>query len=991
MKQSFFSSKHIPDNFSSAPSPGAGEAVRRRKHGALFALCLAVFVLSLTAITAFGQESGKTVRVGWFESSFCATDEFGRRSGYAYEYQQELAAYTGWNYEYVSGSWSTLMEMLIDGEIDLLSDVSITPAREDLMLFPSLSMGTEEYYLFIASGNKEITPDHPASLNGKRVCVNKGSLQKDLFLEWAEKNGVSAELIEVTGSEAESLDSLEKGVYDAYVTVDSFANPERMVPVFKIGSSDFYFAVNKNRPDLLSELDSAMNRIQDEDRYYNQKLYETYVRSTGPNAFLTEEEEAYLDAHGPIRVGYQDNYLAFCAADEATGELTGALKDYLAHAADCLANAHLDFEATAYPTAGAAIDALKRGEVDCVFPANISNYDAEEMGILLTPYIMRTETFAVVRQADQNLFSKKEHVIVAVNEGNPNYETFLMTHFPDWRKIYFPDTEDCLHAVADRVADCVLISSYRYNNISRLCERRHLATISVGETLDYSFAVGRDNSALYAILSKSTGLVPDSALNVALTYYITEDARFTFLDFVMDNLWAAVGLTAAVLLVIILLLLRSMRSEKTAKMLISATETDDLTGLYNRKYFFQYANRLYRAHPDVPMDAFVINIEQFHSVNALKGRNFGDRTLRALGSEISEVAREYRGIAGRFEADRFDIYCRHTDEYQAIFKRLQDKLDSLSPNTSIRIRMGVMPWQAELEPVQLFDRARTACGTARGHYKEHLVIYDEKAGKQEMFEQRLLSDLRRALDAYEFEVYYQPKFDIQTEPPALMSAEALVRWNHPELGMITPDDFVPLLERNGKISEVDKYVWEHAARQIRSWREQYGVSLSVSVNLSRVDVFDPMLSETLDEILRFNGLDHNQLVLEVTESAYTENAEQVIRVVGDLRKKGYKVEMDDFGTGYSSLNMLSRMPVDVLKMDRAFIRDIEFDAKDRQFVSLILGIADNLQIPVVAEGVETEKQVALLKNLGCALVQGYYFSRPLHPVEFEAAYIRPKE
>ena len=161
----------------------------------------------------------------------------------------------------------------------------------------------------------------------------------------------------------------------------------------------------------------------------------------------------------------------------------------------------------------------------------------------------------------------------------------------------------------------------------------------------------------------------------------------------------------------------------------------------------------------------------------------------------------------------------------------------------------------------------------------------------------------------------------------------------------------------------------------------------MSVNLSRVDVFDPKLEKTLDEILQVNQLDHDSLKLEVTESAYTENADQVIRVVESLRKKGYIVEMDDFGTGYSSLNMLSAMPIDVLKMDRAFVRNIEHSEKDIQLVALILDIARNLKVPVIAEGVETGKQVELLKELGCGLVQGYFFSRPLHASEFEAKYV----
>jgi EAL domain-containing protein (putative c-di-GMP-specific phosphodiesterase class I) len=273
---------------------------------------------------------------------------------------------------------------------------------------------------------------------------------------------------------------------------------------------------------------------------------------------------------------------------------------------------------------------------------------------------------------------------------------------------------------------------------------------------------------------------------------------------------------------------------------------------------------------------------------------------------------------------------------------------------------------------------------ARGHYAEHLIVFDEKVRDRELLEQRLLNDLRHALDSYEFEVYYQPKYDIQTDPPKLVSAEALIRWNHPELGMIAPDVFIPLFERNGKIEEVDNFVWDQAARQVAIWRAKFGVTVPVSVNLSRVDVFDPMLEHTLDGILRQNALEHDALKLEITESAYIDNADHLIRVAQGLRRKGYTVEMDDFGTGYSSLNMLSTMPIDVLKMDRMFIQNMEHDSKSLHLVSHILGIAKSLNVPVIAEGVETESQLLLLKKLGCTVVQGYYFSCPLHPADFEA-------
>ncbi len=961
-----------------------------RRYG-MIALCvLLVLILALPA-GAGAEKAGKTVRVGWYESSFNTTDESGRRSGYAYEYQQKIAAYSGWQYEYVSAGWPVLLDMLKNGEIDLMSDVFWTEERENEMLFSSLPMGTEEYYLFISPTNQEILPGDVQTLQGKTVGVNRGSIQETFFKEWAEKNGLSVKLAEVDGTESESLAMLENGELDAYVTVDSFTRPERTVPVYKIGSSDFFFAVSKERPDLQADLNQAMSRIQDENRYFNQQMFERFINRRGANAFLSEAEVGWLARKGTIRVGYQDNYMAFCAQDKETGDLTGALKDYLDYASDCLVNAHLVFEPVAFRTTSEAIQALKQGAIDCIFPANLSSYDGERLGVVMTSPVTRTDMYAVVRQNDQNLFQNERSVTVAVNEGNPNYDSFLADHYPKWTRVYVKDTEACLEAVSKGVADCMVLSYYRYNNVSRLCEQLKLTPVTTGINLEYCFAVRYGDTEMYSVLSKATGLVPESTLNVAMSNYITEDARLTLEDYLQDHLSAVVATGVIILTVILALLLLSLRSGRKAKQLIAATETDNLTGLYNRDFFFEYANRMRQEHPGQRMDAMVFNIEQFHSVNAIRGRQFGDRVLTALGDGIGEIARERSGIAGRFGADRFDLYCPHAEDWQTVYEQLQQKMDNLSPNSRIRLRMGVMPGETGMEPVQMFDKARTACNMTRGSYKKHLIVYDEEAGKREETEQKLLNDLTRALNEYELEVYYQPKFNIQCDPPKLVSAEALVRWNHPELGLLQPGDFVPLFERNGRIAEIDRFVWNHAARKMMRWREKFGILLPVSVNLSRVDAFDPTLEKTLDGIIEYYGLTRDCLKLEITESVYTEDAEQLIRVVASLRRKGYQVDMDDFGSGYSSLHMLSEMPVDVLKMDRGFVRHVGESEKDDSVVSMILNIAKALGIPVIAEGVETEEQLKRLKELGCFIVQGYCFSKPLHSTEFENRFLMSHE
>ena len=616
----------------------------------------------------------------------------------------------------------------------------------------------------------------------------------------------------------------------------------------------------------------------------------------------------------------------------------------------------------------------------------MSTYDGEQRGAIITDTYIRSEMYVAVRTADQQGVSPEREMTVAGPEGNPNYLTFLKDNFPNWRPVICEDSAAGLRSVSTGEADCALVSNYRLNRVSALCEKYKLSTLTTGQSMPLSFAVNRRDDCLYSILNKISRLMPPATVNAALTHYAFTGERVTFGQFLRDNLGFVVAGAAVIVSVILLLLLWNVRAELKAnagRQLISEAEHDPLTKLYSHSFFVAYANRLYREHPEKPMDAIVMNIERFHTLNALNGRDFGDEVLKTLGAQINDFLHQNEGIAGRMEGDHFDLYCAHRDDYSALLARFQAPLNRMSRNSDIHLRMGVMPWQEGLTPAEMFDRAWSACSMVRGDYKNHLMVYDDELLRRDLLNQSLQSDLGRALEEHALEVFYQPKFDIRSETPRLSSAEALVRWRHPELGMISPAEFVPLFERSGQIGAVDRYVWAEAARQIAEWRDRCGVTLPVSVNLSRVDVFDPELSEILDGIIAQYGLERGDLKLEVTESAYTENADHLIRVIGGLREKGYQIEMDDFGSGYSSLNMLSSMPIDVLKMDMAFIRNIERNERDFRLVELIIDIARYLKVPVVAEGVETENQLRLLKNAGCDLVQGYYFSPPLNAKDFE--------
>ena len=418
------------------------------------------------------------------------------------------------------------------------------------------------------------------------------------------------------------------------------------------------------------------------------------------------------------------------------------------------------------------------------------------------------------------------------------------------------------------------------------------------------------------------------------------------------------------------------------------TERDQLTGLYNRAFFYRYAAQFDTFHPQTPMDAILLDINHFHMINERFGRAFGNEVLQRVAKTLLETVRDSNGIVSRMGGDTFLVYCPHRSDYREI---LDSVCTEMNGDYHIRARMGVYSnVDRSIDMERRFSRAKHAADTVKNSYSRAIGIYDSAMHEKELYSERLLEDFRAAIREKQFTVYYQPKFDVREDTPVLHSAEALVRWRHPTLGMISPGIFISLFEENGLIRELDSYVWREAAAQIRAWKERLGRSIPVSVNVSRIDLNDPPLLKMLESIVDEAGIDHDEFLLEITESAYTDNAEQIIGVVAALRESGFFIEMDDFGTGYSSLNMIAMLPIDALKLDMQFIRTAFQGKKDTRLISAVIGLAQSMGLPTIAEGVETEEQMQALKAMGCDFIQGYYFSRPLPADEFET-FVRKAE
>ena len=310
------------------------------------------------------------------------------------------------------------------------------------------------------------------------------------------------------------------------------------------------------------------------------------------------------------------------------------------------------------------------------------------------------------------------------------------------------------------------------------------------------------------------------------------------------------------------------------------------------------------------------------------------------------------------------------------------RVHTLSSAKNVIMKWGIYSIEDRTISVeQMCDRALLAARSIKGQYGKYFAAYDDQLRNQLLREQAITDGMETALAKRQFVIYLQPKYRIADN--RLAGAEALVRWNHPEWGLQPPSEFIPLFEKNGFITRLDQYIWDGVCSILREWDDKGYPPISISVNVSRADIYNADLVDILIHTLKKYNVSPERLHLEITESAYTENPKQIIDTVSRLRKVGFIVEMDDFGSGYSSLNMLNEMPIDILKLDMKFMQSETAKPVNQGVLRFIMDLARWMKLSVVAEGVETKEQLERLREIGCDYVQGYFFARPMPSLDFE--------
>ena len=513
---------------------------------------LSVFLLLVCLPLQALATEGKVVRVGWYDGGYNITGPSGERSGYGYDFQQTVAAYTGWRYEYVKGSSVELLEKLQRGEIDMLNCISYTPERAQHMLFSSVPMGREKYYLYADIGKTGLSPSKLYLLEGKGVSMIASSMMETAFSDWEKQQGLHTQHM-LAGSMEERIRLVAQGAAEAVVATE-FAplRQEGLSAVMPVGGSDIYFAISKSRPDLKAELDEAMRRIEQDKPFYAESLYKHYMPTTAVPV-LSKDEQAWLAQHGKIRIGCMKGDRGFFSYDE-DGSHKGVIADYILYASSCFEERRLDFAVQGFDTQGEMIRALQDGKIDMIFHFNENHYLAEENGFVLSNRIMSI-TIPVITA--HNEFNENAANILAVAKNNYLAKAYAAHNYPQWKLVEYASRADAEQAVRSGQADCFFA---KYSTLTDYADDKLLHAVFLSKPGDVAFAVNRGDTVLLSVLNKTLRAMPGNAMAGNMSMYDKPLQDIMLKDFIKQHML----LLVAVLVLIIGIMLRLLYKERKA-------------------------------------------------------------------------------------------------------------------------------------------------------------------------------------------------------------------------------------------------------------------------------------------------------------------------------------------------------------------------------------------------------------------------------------------
>ena len=933
----------------------------------------------------------RAVKVGWFEcDGYYEKDQKNNLIGFGVDYLNAIAAYTGWEYEYVEGTREECLSMLQKGEIDLMS-----PVRNDLSLqnvkVSDEVIGESYGYIYKLGSNFNITYEEFTKFNHMTIGIEKGNGIEKEVKRYCEEHGFQFYDIVYFDTIDEMKSELAGRKIDAFVA-DSYVNVENLKVIGRFSNGRVTFAVSDDS--LWAPLNQAIENIKLDNLEFAEDLRQRYYsESSQTDLEYSMEERNFLAVGRKYNVALaEEQYPISYKSTREIGQkgiAVDILKKIEYHSGISFNIVYVDSYAQAEKM-------LRNGEVDILggdiidkknvhnFSEKIEEEENHKKREYVTEFYDMEMAFVGRKGTDMDAY-----LHIAVPPYMKKCISELKVIYPKYIFIEYGSDEECLDAILDKKVDAAVQSDLKINEMTIYARYKELQNLKfIPGNYAAAFTIRTSDVALVNILNKTLNSISDTALATIENNNIQHIAMKEMSVWEFLQRYKGYIILAAVLIVLINsagLGYRKYRKEKKEK---EKAYNDNIAGVSSMVKFRIDAEPILSSERKLKYFILSVDIEQFKIINDLYGYEEGDRTISYLGAVLKKGL-DKEDYISRFNADCFLILKKAKEvseikEYlRQVFDKVEADIERYESHYKLIIKAGIYKiMEDDFMLSSMIDKANIAKRNLEIGHESAYALYSEAMRQTAIEEKKMENDMKKALESGQFKVYLQPQVDLKTR--MIVSAEALVRWIDPEKGIIPPFKFIPLFEKNGFICNLDYFVWEESIRTLAKWRDNGQHMVPISINLSRVDVQKSGIIESTIELLEKYRIHPKWVKAELTESVCLENDKLVMEKMELLKSQGLKVAIDDFGSGYSSLHMLKEMPIDILKIDKSFLTyDKEMQEKDEILIRDVVDLGKDLRMQIVVEGVETLEQSDFLEGIGCDIAQGYYYGKPMPIEEFE--------
>ena len=929
------------------------------------------------------SDSKNTVRVGYYQQDgYFEKQEDGQLYGFGMEYLKTVATYTNWEYEFLEGTREECVEWLESGVIDLLSPVYTDSVYENVILAKRI-IGEDNCYIYKSSNNFEISQEDYATFRECIVGVVKESGLEEKIEEYCVDNNFKFDSIVTYTSLEKAKNELADGKIDLLAT-DSYVNVENMKVVSSFVSGMITFASSDEA--VMDELNKAMDQIKVDSPGYEQELREKYfIQGSQKNVEYSTEEIEFLEQDLKYKV-------ALCK-EQYPISFINEKKEFCGIAPDILTTVQyytdIKFEFVYVENYAEGKELLENGEVDILAGTVLDKHDVD-----LLNHDQKARYIAEFLDYKMTFIGKKgtdvsDNLKVAISTYLEKGLFYLEEEYPNYQFVIYQNDDECFDAIVNGEVDMSVQTETKINELSVYDKYKDIRKLkNIPADFKVAFTIYTEDELMVNILKKTLSSLSEATIsNIENNNMEYIENRGMTIEELLENYLVDIVFTFIFVIALLtgLIMFSKYKKEQKSK---EKAYTDSITGLSSMEKFRIDADKILASDNKDNYHIIALDIDKFKVINDLYGYEEGDKVIAYVGRVCKEGLSSGDFIT-RVDADNFMILKKTRDIHDVyaylnrIFEKVFDEIVKRDAHFRLVLKAGIYKVREEDRNLsRVMDKANLAKKNMKISHESSYKEYTESMRQKNIEDKLLENDMEAALNSHQFQIYLQPQIDLQTKK--IVSAEALVRWIHPTRGMIPPFQFIPLFENNGFITRLDLYVWEEAIKTIANWKKESKIAVPIAINLSRMDVERDGVIEALCELMKKYKLDSEWIKTELTESIYLENENQILEQMNKLKKFGFKIAVDDFGSGYSSLHLLKSMPVDILKIDKSFLgMSSEMEYQEEIILRDVIGMGKDLGLQIIMEGVETAEQSEFLEAIGCDIVQGYYYGKPMPVAAFE--------